>query len=88
MGLSPSAAVKFTSSTSSSDGSLVTSVIPTCSADSATVEVVPRSYVDIRSEDSSHDSLLIRIDYICVREDGQQVSHYSDMGAHIYGQEM
>ena len=65
----------------------MTSVTPTCSAGSATVEVVPRSYDDIRSEDNNHISVFIRIDYICVREDGQRVSHYSDMGAHIYGQE-
>ena len=82
------ALLKFSSPLLSSDGNLVTSRIPTCSNDSAAVEVVPRSYDDIRSEDNNHLSLLIRIDYICVREDGQQVSHYSDMGAHIYGQEM
>ena len=51
----------------------MTSVIPTCSNDSAAVEVVARSYDDIRSGDGSHASLLIRIDYICVGNDGQQV---------------
>ena len=45
----------------SSDGDLVTSVTPTCSNDSATVEVVARSHDDIRSEDSNHASLHIRI---------------------------
>ena len=51
----------------------MTSVIPTCSNDSAAVEVVARSYDDIRNEDRGHASLLIRIDYICVGNDGQQV---------------
>ena len=52
----------------------MTSVTPTCSNDSAAVEVVARSYDDILSEDRDHRNLLIRIDYICIREDGQQVS--------------
>ena len=65
---------KFSSPLLSSDGDLVTSVIPTCSDDSATVEVVTRSYGDIRSEDSCHSALYIRIDYICIGKDGQQVS--------------
>ena len=56
-----------------SDGDLVTSVIPICSNDSAAVEVVARSYDDIRRGNSRHASLLIRIDYICVGNDGQQV---------------
>ena len=51
----------------------MTSVIPTCSNDSAAVEVVPRSYDDIWSEDSDHSDLLIRIDYICIMNDGKQV---------------
>ena len=51
----------------------MTSLIPTCSNDSAAVEVVARSYDDIWSGDRSHASLLIRIDYICVGNDGQQV---------------
>ena len=67
----PSAVVKIYSSI---DGDLVTSVTPTCSNDSAAVEVVARSYDDIRSEDRHHASLFIRIDYICIGEDGQQVS--------------
>ena len=56
-----------------SDGNLVTSVTPTCSNDSAAVKVVARSYDDIRNEDRRHATLLVRIDYICVRNDGQQV---------------
>ena len=52
----------------------MTSVIPTCSASSATVEVVARSHDDILSEDWGHSALFIRIDYICIGEDGQQVS--------------
>ena len=52
----------------------MTSVTPTCSNDSAAVEVVTRSYDDIRSEDRRHVSLLIRIDYICIGDDGEQVS--------------
>lgn len=51
----------------------MTSVIPTCSNDSAAVEVVPRSYVDIKKEDSDHSDLRIRIDYICIMNDGKQV---------------
>ena len=51
----------------------MTSVIPTCSNDSAAVEVVTRSHDDIWSEDGQHASLLIRIDYICVGNDSQQV---------------
>ena len=51
----------------------MTSVIPSCSNDSAAVEVVARSYDDIRSGDRSHSTLLIRIDYTCVGNDGQQV---------------
>ena len=64
----------FLSSLLSSVGTLVTSVIPTCSNDSATVEVVARSYDDIRNGDRRHASLLVRIDYICIGNDGQQVS--------------
>ena len=52
----------------------MTSVIPACSNDSAVVEVVPRSYTDILTEDRHHSSLFIRIDYICIGNDGQQVS--------------
>ena len=52
----------------------MTSVTPTCSNDSAAVEVVARSDDDIRSEDGSHRGLFIRIDYICIGNDGQQVS--------------
>ena len=52
----------------------MTSATPTCSNDSAAVEVAARSYNDIESEDGSHRSLHIRIDYICVGDDGQQVS--------------
>ena len=52
----------------------MTSVTPTCSNDRAAVEVVARSDDDIRSEDHNHRSLFIRIDYICIGEDGQQVS--------------
>ena len=51
----------------------MTSVIPICSNDSAAVEVVARSYDDISRGNSRHASLLIRIDYICVGNDGQQV---------------
>ena len=66
--------VKLLSSLCFIDEDLVTSVIPSCSNNSAAVEVVARSYDDIRSEDSDHVSILIRIDYICIGEDGQQVS--------------
>ena len=59
---------------SSSVGNLVTSLIPTCSNDSAAVEVVARSYDDIRDGDGDHASLIVRIDYICIGNDGQQVS--------------
>ena len=52
----------------------MTSVTPICSNDSAAVEVVARSDGDIRSEDRDHRSLFIRIDYICIGEDGHQVS--------------
>ena len=52
----------------------MTSLIPTCSSDSAEVEVVARSYDDIRNEDRRHASLFVRIDYICIGHDGQQVS--------------
>ena len=52
----------------------MTSVTPTCSNDSAAVEVVARSYDDIRNGDRRHASLLLRIDYICIGYDGQQVS--------------
>ena len=51
----------------------MTSVIPTCSNDSAAVEVVARSWDDIQSEDGQHANLFIRIDYICVGNDSQQV---------------
>ena len=51
----------------------MTSVIPTCSNDSAAVEVVARSHDDIWSEDGNHRNLFVRIDYICVGNDGQQV---------------
>ena len=71
-----------------SDGDLVTSVIPTCSNDSAAVEVVARSYADIRSGDGHHNTLYIRIDYICIGEDGQQVSDNLQVwGAYFHGQE-
>ena len=59
---------------SSSVGNLVTSLIPTCSNDSAAVEVVAKSYDDIRNEDRGHSSLSVRIDYICIADNGQQVS--------------
>ena len=52
----------------------MTSVSPTCSNGIAAVEVVARSYDDIRSEDRHHRNLSIRIDYICIQHDGQQVS--------------
>ena len=52
----------------------MTSVTPICSNDSAAVEVVARSNDDIRSEDRRHRALSIRIDYICIGENGQQVS--------------
>ena len=52
----------------------MTSLIPTCSYDSAEIEVVARSYVNIRNEDRDHQSLFVRIDYICIGHDGQQVS--------------
>ena len=51
----------------------MTSVTPTCSNDTAAVEVVARSFDDIKSEDGDHRSLFIRIDYICIHN-GQQVS--------------
>ena len=66
----------------------MTSVITTCSNDSAAVEVVARSYDDIRSEDGDHFNLLIRIDYICIGKDGQRVSDDLQVwGGHFYGQE-
>ena len=52
----------------------MTSVTPICSNDSAAVEVVARSNDDIRSEDAQHRVLFIRIDYICIGEDDQEVS--------------
>ena len=52
----------------------MTSVTPICSNDSAAVEVVARSNDDIRDGDIQHRTLLIRIDYICIGEDGHQVS--------------
>ena len=52
----------------------MTSVTPTCSNDSAAVEVVARSDDDILLEDIRHRVLLIRIDYICIGDDGHQVS--------------
>ena len=52
----------------------MTSVMPTCSNSSAAVEVVPRSFNDIQSEDSYHEDIIFRIDYICVGNDGQKVS--------------
>ena len=52
----------------------MTSVAPICSNDSAAVEVVARSNDDIRSEDIRHRALSIRIDYICIGGNGQQVS--------------
>ena len=82
------AVVKFLSSLCFIDGDLVISVIPTCSNDSAAVEVVARPYDDILSEDWHHVSILIRIDYICIGEDGQQVSENLQVwGGHFYGQE-
>ena len=59
---------------SSSVGNLVTSLIPTCSNDSAAVEVVARPYIDVRHGDGDHSGLFVRIDYICIGHDGQQVS--------------
>ena len=56
------------------DGDLVTSVVPTCSSSSAAVEVVPRSFIDIQSDDSYHEDINFRIDYICIGNDGQKVS--------------
>ena len=66
----------------------MTSVTPICSNDSAAVEVVARSHYDIRSEDRHHRRLLIRIDYICIRDDGQQVSDSLQivMGVDSHGQ--
>ena len=65
----------------------MTSVIPTCSNNSAAVEVVARSYDDIWSEDEHHADLFIRIDYICIGEDGQQVSYNLQVwGAQFHGQ--
>ena len=82
------AVVKFLSSSCFVDGDLVTSVIPTCSNNSAAVEVVARSYDDIWSEDGHHNNILIRIDYICIGEDGQQVSDNLQVwGGHFHGQE-
>ena len=52
----------------------MTSVIPTCSSSSATVIVVPRSHGDIQSEDSDHEAINFRIDYVCIGNDGQKVS--------------
>ena len=52
----------------------MTSVTPICSNDSAAVEVVVRPRDDILLEDSYHRVLLIRIDYICIGDDDQQVS--------------
>ena len=52
----------------------MTSVTPICSNDSAAVEVVARSNDDIRKVDGQHRSFSIRIDYICIGEDGHQVS--------------
>ena len=51
----------------------MTSFVPSCSSDRAAVEVAARSYDDIRNGDRSHASLLLRIDYICVGNDSQQV---------------
>ena len=66
----------------------MTSVTPTCSDDSAAVEVVARSYYDILSENRDHSALYIRIDYICIGEDGQQVSDNLQVwGGHLHGQE-
>ena len=52
----------------------MTSVTPICSNEIAAVEVVARSDDDIKSEDRRHRSLNIRIDYICIQHNGQQVS--------------
>ena len=52
----------------------MTLVIPTCSANGAAVEVIARSNDDIRDGDIYHIGLLIRIDYICIGDDGQEVS--------------
>ena len=52
----------------------MTSVTPICSNDSAAVEVVVRPHDDISFGDIQHRYLLIRIDYICIGEDGHQVS--------------
>ena len=61
----------------------MTSVTPTCSNDSAAVEVVARSFDDIRNGDRRHATLLVRIDYICIGYDGQQVRD----NRQFYGQE-
>ena len=52
----------------------MTSVTPICSNEIAAVEVVAKSNENIKSDDRRHRSLLIRIDYICIGYDGQQVS--------------
>ena len=52
----------------------MSSVIPTCSSSSAKVTVVPRSHDVIQSEDSDHEDINFRIDYICIGNDGQKVS--------------
>ena len=52
----------------------MTSITANCSNDSAKVEVAARSSDDLMSEDDQHRSLYVRIDYICVEDDGQQVS--------------
>ena len=49
----------------------MTSVILSCSNDSAAVQVIPRS--DIKS-DQNHLDISFRIDYICIGNDGQKVS--------------
>ena len=56
----------------------MTSFVPSCSSDGAAVEVAARSYDSIRSGDGQHRSLFIRIDYICVGNDGQQVRDNRD----------
>ena len=49
----------------------MTSVIPSCSNDSAAVEVIPRP--DIKS-DPNHLRISFRVDYVCIGNDSQKVS--------------
>ena len=57
----------------------MTSVIPSCSNDSAAIEVIPRSDIS----DPNHVRINFRIDYMCTGNDGQKVSenmakHYTN----------